>query len=209
MPTGQLDFVDTLPNPNQEPLVLPEIQGLSYVEDFLSEREQSRTLRTIDGAPWRNDLQRRVQHYGWRYDYESRSVTHDMELGPLPPWLQSLASRLCEAGMYPQPPDQAIVNEYLPGQGIAMHVDRKCFGPVVATISLGDAWHMDLRPTGRTPGRVEQVLLRAGSVLALSGDARYQWMHGIAPRKKERVGDGWRHRERRVSVTFRTVLLDE
>ena len=38
-----------------------------------------------------------------------------------------------------RPFEQAIVNEYEPGQGIAPHVDRDCFGPVVATVSLGSA----------------------------------------------------------------------
>lgn len=206
MANQQLDLFDSPPSRNQEHL--PSIPGLLYVDDFLSENEQVTALHAIDGAPWRKDLQRRVQHYGWLYDYQSRSVTHDMKLGRLPPWLQFLGKKLCAVGIFPQPPDQAIVNEYVPGQGIAMHVDRRCFGPVVATISLGDAWHMDLRTFGKKPAQVEHILLRTGSVLALAEDARYRWMHGIAPRKKERDSNGWRRRERRVSVTFRTVILD-
>ena len=42
-----------------------------------------------------------------------------------------------------RPFEQAIVNEYEPGQGIAPHIDRDCFGPVVATVSLGSAVNMD------------------------------------------------------------------
>ncbi len=207
MPGGQRELFEPHPIVEREPVALPDIGGLEYVGEFLSAEEQERTLCAIDAAPWSNELQRRVQHYGWRYDYQSRIVTRDMRIGRLPSWLQALGQRLCEAGLFDQPPDQAIVNEYLPGQGIAMHVDRQCFGPVVATISLGDAWRMDLRPSDSTRERVQHILLRAGSALALSGDARYRWMHGIAPRKREREGQGWRHRDRRVSVTFRTVLL--
>ncbi|MDE0249447.1 MAG: alpha-ketoglutarate-dependent dioxygenase AlkB [Gammaproteobacteria bacterium] len=151
-----------------------------------------------------------MQHYGWRYDYRSRIVSSDMLIGEFPVWLQSLGAKLCEAEFFDQMPSQAIVNEYLPGQGIAMHIDRQCFGPVVATISLGDAWHMNLQPLREPRSKTKQILLEVGSVLILSGDARYEWMHGISSRQREREEHGgWRPRERRLSVTFRTVLPDQ
>ena len=206
---GQLDLLDARPTFDQNAPVLADIDGLRYVQDFISEKEQHRTLREIDKAPWQSDLKRRVQHYGWRYDYRSRVVSHDMRIGEFPTWLQSLAEKLRDAELFRRVPDQAIVNEYLPGQGIAMHIDRQCFGPVVATISLCDAWHMDFRPLRGSPSETKHILLQVGSVLVLSGDARYRWMHGISPRKREREGQVWRRRERRLSVTFRTVHMDE
>ena len=209
MPRGQLDLLDAFSPFDQNAAVLADVDGLRYVQDFLSEEEQQRTLREIDRAPWKDDLKRRVQHYGWRYDYQSRIVSRDMRIGEFPTWLQGLAEKLRAAKLFDRAPDQAIVNEYLPGQGIAMHVDRQCFGPVVATISLGDAWHMVLRPLRGSPSETKQILLQVGSVLILSGDARYCWKHGISPRKNERDARGLRRRERRVSVTFRTVLLDQ
>lgn len=205
----QLDLLDPqLPSQRSTELV-PRIEGLRYVEEFLSVDEQKKLLRVIDAAEWRYDLDRRVQHYGWRYDYKARTVSRDMRIRDFPMWLHDLGKRLCEAGLFKQLPDQGIVNEYRPGQGIAMHVDRRCFGPEIATVSLGDAWRMNLRPLRAPPGDVKHILLDVGSVLALSGEARYRWMHGIPPRKRERQGHGWRPRVRRVSVTFRTVLLSE
>ena len=209
MVSSQLELFEPRSDVDRSPIRVPAIGGLRYVEDFLSAREQERVIQAIDASSWRNDLQRRVQHYGWRYDYKARVVTRNMRIGPFPPWLQALGLRLREVGLFGRVPDQAIVNEYQPGQGIAMHVDRQCFGPVVATVSLGDAWQMDLRPTRPTNAHAEHVLLGTGSVLVLTGDARYRWLHGIAPRRRERDGDHWRPRERRLSVTFRTVLLDE
>lgn len=209
MSRGQLDLLDAFPTFDPNAAALADVDGLRYVQDFLTEDEQQRTLREIDRAPWKDDLKRRVQHYGWRYDYKSRVVSRDMRIGEFPTWLQSLAAKLCTAKLFHRTPDQAIVNEYLPGQGIAMHVDRQCFGPVVATVSLGDAWHLDLRPLRGSPRETKQILMQVGSVLILSGDARYRWMHGISPRKSERDAGGSRRRERRVSVTFRTVLLDQ
>ena len=185
------------------------IPGLHYVPDFLGLVEQKRTLEVIDRSHWMTTLERRVQHYGWRYDYRSRVVTADLHIGPLPPWLDELAQRLyTETGSFDRVPDQAIVNEYRPGQGIAMHVDRHCFGDTVATISLGDTWQMDFRPLGADRSATVHMALALGSALILSDDARHRWLHGIAKRRRERLPrGGWRPRERRVSVTFRTVLL--
>lgn len=191
-----------------DPLAVPEIPGLRYLPDFLGRAEQTRTLECIDRSDWMLPLERAVQHYGWRYDYRSRVVTADMRIGPLPDWLDALAQRLyTETGVFDRVPDQAIVNEYLPGQGIAMHIDRHCFGDTVATISLSDAWQMDFCPLGADRPATRHMTLARGSALILSGDARRRWLHGIAKRKRERLQHGgWRPRERRVSVTFRTVL---
>ncbi len=196
-------------SPGGETSTVPDIQGLRYVTDFLSVNEQEAAVRHIDGQSWRNDLERRVQHYGWRYDYRARTVGHDMHIGPLPAWLLGIAERLyAETHLFERVPDQAIVNEYQPGQGIAMHADRQCFGPTVATVSLGDAWRMDLRPAGGKADTRVDILLEQGSALLMTGDARWRWFHGIAKRQKERIDGGSRLRKRRLSLTFRTVLYD-
>ncbi len=156
-------------------------------------------------APWRRDLERRVQHYGWRYDYGARAITRDMQIGPLPDWLTGITRRLAATGLFDRLPDQVIVNEYLPGQGIAMHNDREGFGPAVAMVSLGDAWQMDLRPAGTGVDANQTVRLEKGSALVLVGEARSEWMHGIARRKSEPGPAGRIPRKRRVSLTFRTV----
>jgi alkylated DNA repair dioxygenase AlkB len=185
---------------------IPDVPGLHYFPGFLTSSQQSEATDRIDKAPWRDDLERRVQHYGWRYDYRARTVSRDMHIGPLPDWLQEMAERLfVETGLFDRLPDQAIVNEYLAGQGIAMHIDRQCFGPAVATISLGDAWRMDLLPVNGKAGRSDHILLEVGSALVMTGSARSRWLHGIAKRKREREGENWRPRQRRISLTFRTV----
>jgi alkylated DNA repair dioxygenase AlkB len=47
--------------------------------------------------------------------------------------------------------------------------------------------------------------LPARSLLVLSGDARYGWQHGIAPRRSDRIDGQLVQRGRRVSLTFRQV----
>ena len=205
MPGEQLGLPGVMETPTPLTPSLDEIDGLSYLPGFLSDDEQERAVHAIDASPWRNDLKRRVQHYGWKYDYQSRTVSQGMRLGELPEWLKALGAKLRAQGLFDSLPDQAIVNEYKPGQGIAMHVDRDCFGPVVATLSLGDDWQMNFRPVDGPRSETRQLLLEAGSALVLSDAARHDWMHGISPRKRERDEQGWRPRKRRLSVTFRTV----
>ena len=186
---------------------IPAIHGLYYSCGFLDEHAQRALIECIDNNPWRADLERRVQHYGWRYDYRTKSVTPDMDLGPLPYWVDQVAARLyTETRLFDRVPDQAIVNEYQPGQGIALHADRQCFGETVATLSLGDDWEMRLRPVGGTAKEDRRIMLARGSVLVLTADSRSRWMHGIDKRRTEKGAVGQRDRQRRLSLTFRTML---
>ena len=182
-----------------------DVPGLKFIEGFLTQEEQDDCVRRVDAAidQWRNDLSRRVQHYGWRYDYKARAITPDMHIGVLPNWLSRLAHKLYEeTRLFDRVPEQVIVNEYLPGQGIAMHIDHPGFGPAVCTISLLDDWEMDFSQDWKDK---VPALLQRGSGVLLTGESRSVWQHGIAPRKSEVLERGRRNRQRRLSLTFRTV----
>ena len=105
----------------------PIVPGLVYRPNFLGEEAEQRLVEWIDMQAWSNELKRRVQHYGWRYDYGGRRVDPSMRLGKLPAVLLKLARRLFDAKLVPQMPDQVIVNEYLAGQGISAHMDAGSF----------------------------------------------------------------------------------
>lgn len=186
--------------------VIESVPGLKIWDSFLTPDEQSHCVQRVDAAvnEWRDDLSRRVQHYGWRYDYKARAITPDMHIGALPDWLDILAQKLYdETGLFDRKPEQVIVNEYLPGQGIAMHIDHRGFGPTVCTISLLDDWEMDFSPNWKDK---YPALLPQGSCVLLTETSRSEWQHGIAPRKSEHAENSRRRRGRRLSLTFRTVL---
>lgn len=48
--------------------------------------------------------------------------------------------------------------------------------------------------------------LPARSMLVLRGAARYEWAHGISPRKYDKINGVLQPRSRRVSLTFRQAL---
>jgi len=211
----------------QEPRLheVPGISGLYYFPEFLNSVTQREVMGWIDHGDrkddWCEDLKRRVLHYGWRYDY--RAKTTNERLGRLPEIFAKIAGRLAMlwlpdgTRLFNQAPDQVLVNEYDNSrpkhkpkpQGIALHTDRTdCFDRTVATISLGDDWEMKLQPAGGTPNQARRIMLVRGSALIMTGDARFKWKHGIQPRKYEKTDEngGRRERQRRLSLTFRTML---
>ena len=182
--------------------------GLHYRPDFITEEEEERLIACIEASEWSPQLQRRVQHYGWRYDYRKRQIDESMRLDALPVWADELAQRLVDEGLWEHaqgPPDQLIVNEYVGKQGIAAHCDHKGFDEPVATLSLIETWGMVFRHKKR---KFEQPLERR-SVAVLTGEARYKWSHEIPKRKNEGTGKGRLARKRRVSLTFRRVRRKE
>lgn len=179
------------------------ISGLSYYPDYIDASEESELLRHIDEQPWITDLKRRVQHYGYRYYYKAGNTT-GAPLGPMPDWLESLCLRLHMSKTLSSKPDQAIVNEYQPGQGIAPHIDRLRFDNTVASLSLGSPCVMDF--IHDETGDKLSLLLEPRSLLVLTRDARYVWKHGIAPRKADRYQGEIIQRKRRISLTFRKLL---
>src|SRR5215211_7423406 len=113
------------------------INGLRYQAEYVNTETEEALLETIDAQIWQNPFQRRVQHYGYVYDYRRRTIDESMHLGALPDWLQTLAERLQHDGWMEVVPDQVIINEYVPGQGIALHVDcEPCFGDTILSLSL-------------------------------------------------------------------------
>nr|MCU0491978.1 alpha-ketoglutarate-dependent dioxygenase AlkB [Chloroflexaceae bacterium] len=176
------------------------INGLLYIPGYISPPHHDFLVQTIDAQPWRGDLARRTQHYGYVYDYRARKVEPSAYLGALPPWLQRIAAQLRADELVQHEPDQAIINEYEPGQGIADHVDcTPCFNDVVISLSLASAVVMDVKQKGQSV----PVLLEPRSLLVLRGEARYDWTHGIARRQHDTVNGEILPRGRRLSVTFR------
>jgi alkylated DNA repair dioxygenase AlkB len=146
-----------------------------------------------------------------------------------PPFLISLLSTLENTLRPTLPPDvhellfppegseaskahrQAIVNRYAPGEGISPHVDLLGrYGDGIVGVSLGSGCVMVFERTDGSEER-QDVYLPPRSVIVLTGEARFDWSHGIEKRTEDTVcrEDGELEvleRETRVSVTFRWLL---
>lgn len=174
------------------------IEGLLYIPDFLSREEEMALVSEIDKNQWNTDISRRRQQYGAEYDIRSKGVENATKVPPIPVWLRPLIEKLSENIPLV---DQAIINEYKPGQGIAAHIDSPVFGGVVISVSLLSDVSMSFQKEGIT---VEQILARR-SALILSGEARSQWKHSIDKRYKDRIDGCLKSRGRRLSITLRSL----
>ena len=187
---------------NQQCLFNEEINipGLTYISNYISSAYEEKLLKLIDTQEWNLDLKRRTQHYGYKYDYTARSIGSSNYLGKMPYWIDELCYKLYSESIFIDKPDQVIINEYMPGQGIASHIDCvPCFADTICSLSLASWCVMEL-----INGNLkEHIYLRPASLLILKGDARYKWKHGIAARKS----DNGLKRQRRISLTFRKIIL--
>jgi alkylated DNA repair dioxygenase AlkB len=200
-------FGQTVTNGIQNRNSFYEINGLSYIHDFITRSEEQYLLEEIDNHLWLDDLKRRVQHYGYKYDYRQHRIDYSMKIDDLPDWLQNLALRLKFDAFFEETPDQVIVNEYLPGQGITGHIDcPPCFTSTIASLSLASSCVMNF--TNEDTEETIPYLLSPGSLVVLKDDARYKWKHGIKFVKSDNYFGAKIKRERRVSLTFRKVILE-
>lgn len=184
------------------------ISGVTYIPEYISAQQEESLLLAIDNQPWLTDLKRLVQHYGYRYDYKARIADSKLYLGELPGWLKPHCEQLYSKQLFPQIPDQVIVNEYQPGQGISAHIDCiQCFAETIASLSLGSSCVMDFIHT-ETQQKIS-LLLEPRSLIILSGEARYNWKHAIVARKTDAYDGQSLTRGRRVSLTFRNMILSK
>jgi alkylated DNA repair dioxygenase AlkB len=180
-----------------EDSIVPVIPGLTYSPGFISAVEEGELIDAIEQEPWDESWDRRRQPYGASYGRERRTRP------PIPDWGLTLAAKVFASGKSRYEFDQMLVNEYLPGQGIAMHCDYEPFDDTVASISLLSACVMEFRRL--EDSRRASLLLEARSLLVLVGEARYEWQHGIARRKNDRWQGELFPRRRRLSVTLRRL----
>ena len=183
------------------------IPDLSYVADYITRAEAEKLLAHVDNGVWLADLKRRVQHYGFKYDYRKRKVDMSMHVGRLPDWLERLSQKLYSDGHMPKIADQVIVNEYLPGQGISAHIDcEPCFEDTIVSMSLESSCVMHFTNKRDQTLKIP-VLLEPRSIVVLTGQARYEWMHSINARRNDEWKGNRFERGRRVSLTFRKVIV--
>ena len=72
----------------------------------------------------------------WYYNYTARSLDASHCLGAMPYWIDNLCSQLHGDGIFIEKPDQVIINEYMPDQGIASHIGCvPCFEGIICSLT--------------------------------------------------------------------------
>ncbi|KAJ0960156.1 hypothetical protein J5N97_002075 [Dioscorea zingiberensis] len=181
---------------------ISEVNGLWVCRDFLPESRQGWLLSSIHQEGW---------FHGGSFNqnlldlFVRAACFHAGEDHPLP------LDLLWREPFF----DQLIVNVYEPGEGICAHVDLMRFDDGIAIVSLESTCVMHFTrckeesekegveedPSPRVP-----VLLTPGSLVLLSGEARYLWTHEINRKPSFQLWGGKEiQQERRTSVTLRKL----
>ena len=184
--------------PNQFDLFrTPLLPGLAYGEEVLDAAEEAAMIAAIDGCdltPFRFQGwtgKRLTASFGWSYDFDRGKAAPGL---PMPDFLLPLRERAAAfAGIAAPALEQALLIRYDPGAGIGWHRDRPMFEHVVG-VSLGAPVALRLRQRTATGFDRRSLSLAPRSIYHLSGEARHEWEHGIAPVERPR----W-------SVTFRSL----
>jgi alkylated DNA repair dioxygenase AlkB len=174
----------------------PLISGLEYRPDFIGDEEERELVRHLSAAElspfqfqgWTG--KRLTRTFGWRYDFDDRSFAPSE---PIPDWLQPLREQVALfAGVEPDEFVHVLLVRYDPGAGIGWHRDRPVF-ETVAGVSLGSPAVLRFRRRRESGFERASLEVKSRSAYLLSGGARHEWEHSIAPGETLRF-----------SITFRT-----
>ena len=178
------------------PTGLPE--GFRYCPNVLSVEEEEGLARDLGQLPFKPCdfhgylANRQVMSFGYRYDYNRRTV---VEATPFPPFLLFLRCKIAETfGCLENSFLQVLVNEYRPGAGIGWHRDKAHFDEVVGVSLLAPCSLRFRRKAGDTWERASRTL-EPRSAHLLSGPARTVWEHSIPALDRLRY-----------SITLRTLV---
>src|SRR5690606_16691954 len=179
------------------------VPGLLLYRDFITESLEKELMAEIDAQPWVVDYDRRLQYYGYRNELEKPYDLVKFPV-PIPPAMYRLSEEIVAQKILEQQPDQVIINEYSPGQGIRPHKDRNYFDNQICGINLGSGCVMKfIKISGK---EVIDVEIPRRSLYVMQDEARCKYNHSIPPRKKDNIDGNLQYRERRVSITYRKVM---
>ena len=174
------------------------MNGFLYKANVIDVKSETQLLKWLESSELWSGVStsknaRKVIHFGEAYKYRTNAdtIAHPIpsELEPLLDIIQHREHLSC------------IVNRYLPGQGIAPHIDdTKQFGPTIWCFTIGSGTQILFK----RPGSVIPMYVRPRSLYVMTGECRFQWSHSISSRKSDFIDGRKVRRGVRYSLTFRT-----
>ena len=181
----------------QPDLFAPPGPAVATCADIVDATEEAALIAAIDATdptPFRFQGwlgKRLTTSFGWSYDFDRGTMA---AAEPIPAFLLPVRERAAAfAGLAPDALEQALLIRYDPGAGIGWHRDRPQFEHVLG-ISLGAPATLRLRRRRADGFDRATIPLAPRSAYLLSGEARHDWEHSIAPMDEPR----W-------SITFRSL----
>lgn len=168
------------------------VPGLIYIDEYIGIDDERALIAAVHSHPraWKRLNNRTLQNWG--------GLPHIKGMLPtkLPSFLHPLLEKLISDEIFPSenPPNHVLVNRYLPGQGIAAHVDGPAYRPTAAIISLSTPILMHFYQRNQTSDAIPSksfcsLLLRPRSLLILSKEAYSHVYHAILARESDHIDD--------------------
>eukprot|EP01080_Neovahlkampfia_damariscottae_P008247 gene8247-71_t len=171
-----------------------KIPGLTIIENFITKDQEEALINEIDSKKWSTNIKRRVQHFGYEFNYLNNNIDVTNKIGDLPSY--------CNDFYFKDRVDQLTINEYEPGIGIKPHIDtHSAFEDGLHIISL----ESDIVMLFQKEDVHKNVIIPRRSLLIMEKECRYAWRHCIWYRKQDVINGKLVNRKRRISLTFRKV----
>src|SRR5688572_26116325 len=174
--------------------------GFFYFPDFLTIEEEKELYNEISKLELQNmqfqgfEAKRKVASFGYDWSFEKRTLSKGKEI---PASFSSLMNKVAvHLSIKPGDFAELLVTEYPIGSVINWHRDAPPFD-VIAGISLLSDCVFKLRPHDKSKQNRNSIIsfpVKRRSLYTISGIARTDWQHSIAPVKQVRY-----------SVTLRTL----
>jgi alkylated DNA repair dioxygenase AlkB len=193
------------------------IPGLYYFPNVIDPELADDITEFLNDQDWKgvstSETGRKVQQYGYEYDYSTRKGSDYKKINPIPELLlllqqmglKTIGELMDEETLNLCTLNQCIVNKYEPKQGISAHIDKESFGPVIVCFTLGSGTTMTFTTIKNNEKIVFEKYVEPNSVYLMTGESRYKWKHEIKSRVSDETKNGKIRRGTRISVTFRTV----
>ncbi len=174
--------------------------GFTYEKDFLIVEEETHLVQLISGIELQNmqfkgyTAHRKTASFGYDYSFDNGALTKGKEIpGVFSDLINKVAAHL---SMGYEEIAELLIIEYPPGSVINWHRDAPPFDVIIG-ISLNADCVFKLRPHAKEKqGRSSIISFTAErrSFYVISGEARTEWQHSIAPVNQTRY-----------SITLRTL----
>jgi len=145
--------------------------------EFISPEEERFVLSKIPTSEVKG-----VRHRNAIWRYGTKIYSNGVVSKEIPVEFWYFANKIYCAGLLPAIPTHITINEYLPGNTIAPHIDKPESGEVITVLSLLSEAEMVLS----NGEEKKTLLLPPRSLLQLSGDERWVWKHSILPLNNKR-----------------------
>ena len=152
--------------------------GLVVVPDFLNKSEEDNIISNIPVTKIiKGSTRNSIRRYGSNTPYKNQMISD-----AIPEYLDNIALKIVNSGFLINKPSSISINEYLPGNSIAPHIDSLESGPEITIVSLLSDAIMVLALNNES----HSVIVPARSLLQLKHEIRYKWTHSIMPVEKKR-----------------------